>query len=476
MAALRRIAVLGSGIGAWAASAYLARLLKRLGTEIIQIPAGVDTPPPPVLPALPSLESLHLALGFDPGDLIRATGASFRLGTRLAATRGVMAYGDTGAAFGTVPFHLAWRAHAEDLSPAAYAHHCLAALAAQTGRFAPPLDDGPPGSSYSPGLHMDGAAYLSFLQRAGLHYGVIPGAPLASGGSQLKAGQLRLADGTALTADLVIDTAGLGPAPETDSFPALPGQIRLRYGRKAEASALGMATLQASAGSLALDIPLSAEIIRVFIAPSESAAHRASSLLRRDGFEPLREGGSSFAPMRVRQPWQGRLIRIGEAACRLPPVEAVDLRILQAGLETLAQTLPGGHPDMPERGEYNRLMGDTFEALADYVAMAFLTPSEMPDTLPPSLRLRLENFTSRGRVLLTDGESFTRESWASAYVAFGWTMRRADAHAAALPAERVRASLAGMRGALTATSETLPDQRTYLRHAGLVAPSRAGAR
>lgn len=476
MATLRRIAVLGSGIGAWTASAYLARLLKRLGTEIIQIPAGADTPPPPVLAALPSLESLHLALGFDPRDLIRATGASFRLGTGLTATGGVIAYGDTGAAFGTVPFHLAWRAHAEDLSPAAYAQYSLAAIAAQTGRFAPPLQDGPPGSAFSPGLHMHGAAYLSFLQRAAIHYGVIPGAPLASGGSRLQAGQLRLADGTALTADLVVDTAGIGPAPSSDSFPALPARISLRYGRKPEASALGMATIQASAGSLALDIPLSAEIIRLLIAPSESAAHRASTQLRRYGFEPLREGSVTLAPMRVREPWQGRLIRLGDAACRLPPVEAVDLRILQAGLETLAQTLPGGHPDVPERAEYNRLMGDTFEALSDYAALSFLTPGEMPDTLPPSLRLRLENFTSRGRILLTDGESFTRESWASAFIASGWTMRRADAHAAALPAERVRRSLASMRSALTATSETLPDQRTYLRHAGLIAPTRAGAR
>lgn len=475
MAALRRIVVLGSGPGAWMAAAYLARSLKRLGTEIIQVPGSDAIPPPPVLAALPSLESLHHALGFDPGDLIRATGASFRLGTLVSATGGVIAYGDTGAPFGPVAFHLAWRAFTDKPTPAAYADHSLAALAARAGKFAPPLPGGPPGSSFSPGLHLSGPAYLSYLQRAALHYGAIPAAALVPGSVDGQAGTLRLTDGTSLNADLILDTGPIAAAAEIAPFPALPAQVTLRYGRREEAALLGRAALHTVSGTLAADIPLHGETLRALLSTSDATAHRASSLLRREGFDLVPEGAATFTPARARTPWEGRLIRLGDAACRLPPVEAFDLRILQAGLETLLALLPGGHPDMPERAEYNRLMADTFAALSDYAALAFLTPGPIPETLPDSLRLRLENFTSRGRILLTDGESFTRESWASAFIAHGWQMRRADAHAAALPEGRVIHSLAAMRSALAATIETLPDQRTYLRHAGLIARSRAGA-
>ncbi|MFN7054943.1 tryptophan 7-halogenase [Hyphomonas sp.] len=475
MAALRRIAVLGSGLGAWMAAAYLARSLKRLGTEIVQVPAGDPAPPPPALAALPSLESLHLSLGFDPGDLIRAAGASFRMGTLVSGTGGVIAYGDTGAPFGPVAFHLAWRAFTGDPSPAAYADHSLAALAARAGKFAPPLPGGPPGSSFSPGLHLSGPAYLSYLQRAALHYGAIPAAALVPGSVDGEAGTLRLSDGAHLSADLILDTGGHAAPAETAPFPALPAQITLRHGRRAEAALLGRASLHTVSGTLAVDIPLHGETFRTLLSTSDATAHRASSMLRREGFELLQGGGATFTPARAHTPWEGRLIRLGDAACRLPPVEAFDLRILQAGLETLLALLPGGHPDLPERAEYNRLMADTFTSLADYAALAFLTPGPLAETLPASLRLRLENFTSRGRIFLSDGESFTRESWASAFIAHGWQMRRADAHAAALPEARVINSLAAMRSALAATAETLPDQRTYLRHAGLIAPSRAGA-
>ena len=138
------------------------------------------------------------------------------------------------------------------------------------------------------------------------------------------------------------------------------------------------------------------------------------------------------------------------------------------------QMLPGGCPAVPERAEYNRMALESWRALADFVSLAFLPAGEIPKDAPASLALRLQNFVSRGRIILTDGESFTRESWAAALIAAGWQMDRADAHAAALPKERVRSSIAGIAGTLAASCETLPDQRTFLRRAGLLAPQAGG--
>lgn len=469
MTELRRIAVIGSGIAAWMAAAWLARQLKRLGTEIICIPGGSDQTPP-VLASLPSFDSFHRALNLDQRDLMRATSASFRLGTLHTATGGVHAYGDTGAPFGTIPFHLAWRAHATNLSPASYGDYSLAARAARNGRFYPPLEDGPAGSAYSPGLHLDGPSYRNYIQRAALHYGVIP-APALSAPPDAETGRLTFTDGSELTASLVIDTVS---RPHVAALPGFPDEVHLRYGRKDESMPLGLATLQTVAGSLAVDIPMQSQTVRTLVSSSQAGAHRASSILRREGFDVEDAPQSHFAATFEVAPWQGRIIRMGEAACRLPPVEGFDLRIIQAGLETFGALLPGGGSALPEMAEYNRQMRDIYQCLADFAALAFIPPGAIPENISASLRLRLENFASRGRIILMDGESMNRESWSGALIAGGWQMRRADAHAAALPAERVRSQLQSIAGMLAATAETLPDQRAYLRRGGFVRDQKEG--
>lgn len=474
MPGLRRIVIVGSGLGAWMSAAWLARALKRVGTEVLQVSAS-NLPVPPVLASLPSLEAFHQAMGFDLRDLMRAAEGTFRLGTLHADTGGVHVYGDTGGPFGAVPFHLAWRAHAEESSPSAYGNYSLAALAARAGRFAPPISNGAAGSGYSPGLHLAGPAYQRFLERAAMHYGVIPAGNLGAGHINAETGQVVLDDGSAIDSDLVIDTVGVQGGDLFQGFGGLPDKVTVRYGIKASSEPLGMAHLLTLAGSRAVDIPLENNVFRILISTSEAADHLTASVLRKSGYDPISDAILSFRPGRVDAPWGGKMVRMGDAACRMPPVEAVELRILQIGLEALLQLLPGSGSPGPELCEYNRVVDEAYQALADFAALAFLNPDTIPEDVSPTLRIRLENFTSRGRIVLMDGESFTRESWAGALIASGWTMQRSDAHASALPRARVRAQLAGIASTLAASSETLPDQRTFLRRAGLFGAQKTGA-
>lgn len=446
MSRLQRIAIVGSGIGAWMAAAYLARQLKRQGTEIVQVSAGAPVAPA-VVASLPSLDTFHAALGFDLRDLMRACGASFRLGTRYEATGGIHAYGETGQAFGAVPFHLAWQAHAEDVSPDRYGDHSLAAQMAAAGRFTPPGGSEAPGMGFSPGLHLDGSAYLEFLKKAALHYGVKSGSSLGADGLDAETGTVRLEGGGVLEGDLILDTRVSDPSADWIHAAPLPAKLSVRWtSTSGGAVPLGLSSIRTVPGGAIVDVPMMDSVWR---------AHNAA------------QAGAGFIPGWHDAPWRGRCVRIGDAACRLPPGEAPELRIIQAGLETLAGLLPGGAEGLPECSEYNRLMKDTFRALADFASLSFLDPAMGVDSLPDTLALRLQNFISRGRIILLDGESFNRDSWASAMIASGWKMKRADAHAAALPPERVKASLRSIAGALAATCETLPDQRDFLRRAGI---------
>ena len=277
---LDRIAVVGSGVAAWLSAAYLARALRRLGTEIVLVRAGAEATPP-VLATLPSFDAVHSALGFDLRDLMRATDASFRLGTEYAAGGGIHAYGDTGTAFGNVPFHLVWRAQAENTAPGAFGDCSLAVLAAREGRFAPPLEGGPPGSLYSPGLNMSGPAYLSFLQRAARHYGVTLAPDLAYGEGASETGTLVLADRSALTSDLVIDTVGLDCNADWQDAGVMPETVHVFWGKAELRQRLGLARLSSVAGNVVVDTPLNSDVFRALIAGSEAAAHRATSVLRR---------------------------------------------------------------------------------------------------------------------------------------------------------------------------------------------------
>lgn len=454
MSGLSRIVVVGSGIAAWMASAFLARQLKRQGTEIVQVPAGAPAPPP-VVATLPSLDVFHEALAFDLRDLMRACNGSFRLGTQYETTESVHAYGETGQAFGPVPFHLAWRAHSPDMSPKGYGDHSLAALLARSGRFAAPGTSNAPGSAISPGLHLGGSAYLDFLRRAALHYGVKTGAPLAEAGLDAKTGTVRMDGGDALVCDLVLDTRIAAPNEGWAHAAALPERLSVKWANRGGAAVqLGLSTMRRTKEGASVDVPMTGAVWRAHV--------RA-------------DGPDAFMPGWHEAPWQGRCIRIGDAACRLPPGEAPELRIVQAGLDALMGLLPGGAPGLPERTEYNRLMTDTFRALSDFVSLPFLDSASGFEALPESLALRLRNFTSRGRIVLLDGESFNRDSWASALIASGWKMQRVDAHAAALPAERVQMTLQTVKGALAATCEASPDQRVFLKRAGILRGERTGA-
>lgn len=121
----------------------------------------------------------------------------------------------------------------------------------------------------------------------------------------------------------------------------MPETVQVFWGRSEECRPLGLARLRGVAGNVAVDTPMNADVHRAVIAGSEAAAHRATSVLRREGFTPIAASPSSFTPGWCGAPWTGRVVRMGDAACRLPPVEAPELRVIQVGLETLAMLLPG---------------------------------------------------------------------------------------------------------------------------------------
>ncbi len=453
---IERIVVLGETWEGWLSAAYLARLLGRM-TQVVIVPTPQDESPPPALASLPSMRRLHGAMGLDEHDLARACEGTFRLGTlHETGANGsfVVPFGAPGPSQEGAAFHQHWLRLKAAGDEGGFEPHWLGAVLARSGRFLPQTDaESLPAPEY--GLHLSGAAYAKFMQRAALHYGARRAAPLAEtmNGDADRIDALRLKDGARLGADLYLDCTG----------EALDGAS----GWHDEGDAPGLAWSQGRAAPnlSATRMRLQGEAEDILI----PLAGRSISLRSSAGGEG-RLGWQSRS-------WRGNRIVIGAAACRLSPLEMPQMRIAQIGIEALGGLLPTAAGQRVERDEFNRVTNQAYACLADFQRLhRVLSSKAAKPAQDDPLARKIEQFESRGRLVTYDGESFDQDSHLAVMLGHGLLPRRYDPLTETVPIEEARSRLKQHRQAVRRAAETAQDQREVARilHAPRRRPAGAG--
>src|SRR5262245_59516371 len=144
---IRKIVIVGGSLAAWMSAAALARALgaQPMSIRVVQDAGAVDELEFPEDGSLPALRAIHRLLAIDERQFMRATEATFRLGTEFAdwsaeGHRWMHPCGNVGATLDSLAFHHLWlraRQHDED----GFEDFSLAAQAARLGRFASPSAD-----------------------------------------------------------------------------------------------------------------------------------------------------------------------------------------------------------------------------------------------------------------------------------------------------------------------------------------------
>ncbi len=415
-----RVAIVGGDAVAWIAALSLLKAFRHRKLEITVLETAGGDDPRGIRWTLPSQRGMHALIGIDETDLLRATGATYKLGTEYSGFQGEgsrysHAHGDIGNDIGAAPFYkylvreilAGRRGNPEDYS--------LAAVAAKLGRFARPMgDDTALTSSFTYGYHLDDHAYVAYLrslaQRAGIARieGVVAGVDRAEDG---RVRVLHLADGQTLAADVFIETAEDTSATDLCDWSAwLPCDRIVHAPMPADASSRPVTQITAENAGWSWRVPLAnaTAIGHVYCSAFDGQAARESQ------GTPLRNG-------RRRRFWEGNVVRLGAAAMQLEPLAGADLHFAQLGIVNLIELFPFDAGSEVEGAEYNRVMTEHADALRDFTIAHYRAgkprdgefwKATRGTALPDTLAHKLDLFAASGRIDIRDHETFEELDWA----------------------------------------------------------------
>lgn len=145
----------------------------------------------------------------------------------------------------------------------------------------------------------------------------------------------------------------------------------------------------------------------------------------------------------------GKVVGVGTAHGAIGAADGGDLHLLQGDVSRLIALFPTGPA---AAAEYNRLAESALERARD---MAILRWGDLSNP-PEPLAWKIEQFKSRGRVVMYDDETWSESDWIHAFLARGIIPGRWDPLAGRMAPERTRDMLDRMKAVLLRTAEGMP--------------------
>ncbi|MBC9033402.1 tryptophan 7-halogenase [Sphingomonas sp. JC676] len=454
MTAVPVIAIVGDGVAAWMTAATLARRLPRDRYAIHVIEPGRPTPEclGSSLTALPSLVGFHAMLGITEEMILREARGTAALGVAYSgwsADGGAsfFPFGAVGAPMASVAFHqLAARlvAAGRAVRPANYS---VAALAAQSGRFA---------AGQPHGLHLELAAYRKAMRSVALAHGATAadGPLVAVTVEDGRIAGLALPSGT-ISPHLVLDCTG----PARLAIGALEARFqswkawlpcdRMVSGFSTEPVAPLYGQMFAEDAGWSCLTPLAGGTAEL---ACYSTAFAGS------------DGGEAFENGRLDAPWIGNCIALGTAAAVAEPLHPIGLQLTQSALARLITLLPATPEAAVEAAEYNRISANELDSVRDFLTMHYATSTRAGpfwDTvraapLPERAAYKRTLFEATGRIVMYDEEMFDAEDWVTLFDAHGIRPRRHDALADGFSLDEIERHFARVRQDVIETVRAIP--------------------
>jgi tryptophan halogenase len=487
---VNRVAICGADAVAWLAALALNRAFRHRKLEVTVVEAANGGEANGVRWTLPSLLGLHSMIGIEERDLLRSTGATFKLATEYTGFQGegsrfLHAHGDIGTEGGAAPFYkylisemlAGRRAPPEDYS--------LAATAAKLARFARPVrDDAPLKSSFTYGFHLDDAAYVAYLRAQAQRAGIVRIEGDVAGFDRSDDGRvraLRLADGRSVSADVFIHTTDtVDAATAREDWSAWLPCNRMMYAlAPPAANPPPMTRISAAEGGWTWSMPLANATAVGHTYCSEflddaTAASRLAAIVPGVGEAKT---ATTFRSGRRRRFWDGNRISLGAAAMQLEPLAGADLHFAQVGIAMLIELFPFDARSEVEGIEYDRVMGEHADALRDFTIAyyragkpreggfwdGFWDATRRAD-LPDTLAHKLDLFRANGRIDVRDHDSFEETDWAWLLLGAGVLPRSLELQVATQLAGVKAADAAALRTQISRLASSMPPHLEFLKH------------
>jgi tryptophan halogenase len=499
---IRKLIVAGNGALAWIAGAALLRAFGFRKLDVLVVDTGESRDRRVGRWTLPSQRGMHALLGVAETQFLQQTGATFKLATEHLGWQGegtgyLHAHGGIGSDFPAVPFYKYLQAEALAGRVSPPEHYSVAGAAARLGKFARPTTDGAPlTSDFTYGFHLEDAAYTRCMQARALQLGVRTGtAALAEAvrGDDGSLRELRLVDGTTVSADFYVDCSG----PEARLLSALAPGAREDWSAWLPCDRMWSALAPPLADPAALTQTSAVATGWVWRAPLAQASmvgYVYSSAFEDDStargvlqsLAPALQSApvlTSFSPGRRREFWTRNCVALGAAAVEIEPLAGADLHLGQLGLANLVELFPLALDNGVEAAEYNRLMAEHADAVRDFTIAHYRAGAARSGDFwaatrvnPPPVRLadKLDLYAASGRINLLDHESFEEIDWAWLLLGCGRAPAALELQIRDRLAKVPRQQVDLLRTRVGQLAGSMPRHIDFVRHQATLAARAAG--
>lgn len=442
MNAVSSVAIVGRDAPLWLTALSLHRAFAPLGIEFTAIELPSQVSGHHAYAASPALNGLHAILGLDRRTVLRgaagiATGGQRHLGWGPAPY--FTAFDGLRPALGGIDILHHWIAARHNGASVPFDRLSLAAAAMAAGRVG--ADGGDPGEfgTIHRACHLDAAAYSTFLRKravaAGLTIRKASQIEPRFEGARLM--EVEVDGGQPAAAELFIDVSGSEAvlaakqpsddwedwvewlpvrrlwwtsAPPLRPLPPFTELRRSEFGWSARIALAGKTAVLAACTDPESepDLGKAAATDRISMPASEPfAAGRRSS-------------------------WRENVIALGEASCRIEPVDSMALHLLHVGIVSLLSWWPSSEEEgWALRERVNQTLRQQAESARDFQAARYRLAGVPGDGLQPvrwpeNLERRIALFSARGQIPSFDDDSFDEALWALQLCGLGIVPRAPD--------------------------------------------------
>ncbi|MCP8890391.1 tryptophan halogenase family protein [Sphingomonas faeni] len=488
---IRKVVIVGGGTAGWMAAAAAARYLDNGQRQIVLIESDAIGTVGVGEATIPPILGFNALIGIDERDFLRATGATFKLGIEFVGwdtgqDRYMHAFGGHGRDIQGLAFHQLWLKLRNRPGIGGLDAYAPSAVAAYLHKFGLPNGQQPLAYAY----HFDAGLYAAFLRRRAEAGGVtriegrITGTDRHADTGHVSA--VRLDDGRSIDGDLFIDCSGfrsllLGETmgvPFEDWSHWLPCDRAVAVPTEPSAPLLPYTRATARTAGWQWRIPLQHRTgnghvySSAHISDDEATATLLANLDSKPTAEPRQ---LQFKAGRREKLWQGNVVALGLAGGFLEPLESTSIHLIQTGISKLFALFPDrGFSDV-ERDEYNRLMGDAYTSVRDFIILHYHATRRddspfwrhvrtMP--IPDSLTRKLTLFRKNARIFRYDDELFGISSWVQVLLGQNVIPVGYDPIVDALDADRVADAIRQIRAATLRSAQALPGHAEFVAHHG----------
>ena len=178
-----------------------------------------------------------------------------------------------------------------------------------------------------------------------------------------------------------------------------------------------------------------------------------------------------FNTGRRRKFFHKNCLALGLAGGFIEPLESTSIHLIQSGISRLMGCFPDRSFDPRDAEEYNRLTGLEYQQTRDFIVLHYKLTTRQDTALwrecgamaiPDSLAYKWEQFRAAARVVITNDELFTPQSWVAVALGQGLVPERYDPLADLPDSKSVSDQLAGLRQLIDRTAQSLTDHREFL--------------